>query len=57
MWHTEKFKEEFNSSLSLQEIVLQAGDNCYSGIRSSFRKGGYWRMLAACKSLKLNRKN
>ena len=57
MWHTEKFKGEFNSSLSLQEIVLQAGDNCYSGIRSSFRKGGYWRMLAACKSLKLNRKN
>jgi len=46
-WDTDKFRNEFDSSLSYADTILQAGKKCFSGMLSSFRAGGYWKLVVA----------
>ena len=50
-WDTEKFRKDLNDKLTQSEAILQAGNNCYSGMIDSFRSGGYWRLLVACEKV------
>ena len=50
-WAKESFREEMSADIgypiSQENAVLEAGKRCYKGLLSSFRHGGYWKVLVA----------
>ena len=46
-WDTPKFIKSFNPQLSPSEAILAAGKLCYDGMISSFKKGGYSKLIMA----------
>ena len=46
-WDTSKFIKKFKQGLKPEESILQAGKLCYDGMISSFKKGGYSKLIMA----------
>lgn len=46
-WDTPKFIKKFNSKLTAEQAILQAGKLCYDGMIDTFQRGGYSNLLMA----------